>query len=444
MISPPSDISGFSQDRPIGSPIHLGDAWRPSSMTPDEFQTALDSALKNYLEPAAQAHYYKKVRALLFSWDVDNAPTGSGLQIGNQVHRLKDVSAKSYNYEVRVHTIHAGLNNTTLGQEGLSQAMKFALFRLGKDDLAIFLYIGQGRQGRVDDSSASHLVLEHTSFKTYPRSTINFNKLQDEIINRTDADVLVILDCGAAAGAHNGANCFTNLLIQQLEHAVNSKQVMTTPQLYAELATPAIMDENGPRILKSMPYHLQQYNSARMPIYLAPKVPLAAWASRERVCISRQPVNVLLNVHLTDTDDFTIYKLTDWLIDSRPHAIDRVKLLQDVQFVVYHPGLQGFARRLGLHPPSGHPFHGLRARLRTVALWKSAIVVVVGGGCLGVRWPSFFLRRRTRIVGVVVRWPSFGVPRRPFTSRQPPTRWKLCGAWGTQENEPPSSSRGRK
>jgi hypothetical protein len=132
----------------------------------------------------------------------------------------------------------------------------------------------------------------------------------------------------ASAGdqvTYNGPPSFSSNLIQQLQHAAATKQILTSPQLYARLATKALVrDADGRAELGSTPFHVQNYQVKRCPIYLAPVQSFEDWSVPRNFFVYSQPVNVLLSVHLRDGQFKTLQELREWLTRSRPSGVQRV------------------------------------------------------------------------------------------------------------------------
>jgi hypothetical protein len=211
---------------------------------------------------------------------------------------------------------------------------------LQEDDLAIVYYIGHG------ESHANEALLLCPTLATDEQPPVSFIRVRRETIDRAKADVLILLDCcyasGAAIGegkeliaataygstAYNGPKSFSSNLIQQIQHTATTKQILTTPQLYARLATkPFILDANGQPELASTPIHVQNYDTHRMPIYLAPLFPSSGWVAARHPLIFAQPVNVLLGVHLADANHANLQEMRWWLTRSRPDSVHRVELV---------------------------------------------------------------------------------------------------------------------
>ncbi|KAK3938667.1 hypothetical protein QBC46DRAFT_439924 [Diplogelasinospora grovesii] len=89
----------------------------------------------------------------------------------------------------------------------------------------------------------------------------------------------------------NQSESFTTGLIQQLQHAAASKQVVTSPQLYSRLATRALQHESRGR--RTVPLHLHNCQKNRAPIYFAPLFNKDEWVATPNSIIQRQPAAAL-------------------------------------------------------------------------------------------------------------------------------------------------------
>ncbi|RSM19220.1 hypothetical protein CDV31_001896 [Fusarium ambrosium] len=201
---------------------HPRDAWRPSSMTIDEFQDAITDACRNYYDESSRSGLYDKTRVLAVYWEMDE---GSGL--GNQARLVRDLFQGSYGYDVELLAIPMHDPNP---DATISFNIGRLLDGLKEGDLVIFYYIGRGDQG-------------------------GFQEMRAQIIDPSPADVLILLDCRVTPGSdighrkeliaasafdettESGLSSFTNALIEQLQHAIEKRQIISTAQLYNRLAT---------------------------------------------------------------------------------------------------------------------------------------------------------------------------------------------------------------
>jgi hypothetical protein len=74
--------------------------------------------------------------------------------------------------------------------------------------------------------------------------------------------------------ARNGSNAFSSIMIQQIQHAAVTKQILTVPQFRSWLSARAFMfDKHGNPQLTSAPIHLQNYQEPRMDVKMAKRDP---------------------------------------------------------------------------------------------------------------------------------------------------------------------------
>ncbi len=165
------------------------------------------------------------------------------------------------------------------------------------------------------------------------------------------ADVLSILDCCHANGASLGAGkellaacaqettaikpsftSFTTCLVQELQHAATTKNILTTSQLYARLVQNTFkLDGSNKPLLDQTPVHTELYPAPRMPIHFAPIIAAMRppWQGAPLERFPQVPVTVLLSAHLRDGHRNTQAELEHWLTTSRPYAVQRVRILRN-------------------------------------------------------------------------------------------------------------------
>lgn len=325
---------------------HPLDSYRPSYISVEEFKERLEHSLRDYYGDNPRALHYRSVRVLLVFWDIDkdnqlivHRPIGSKedppLNIGNFVGRLEDVFTRSYKYKVNKLELQSQLSQDPSPQESLTEVLRAQLDNIDENDLAIVYYVGHGQMAGND-------------LKIYPTyhndNQVNFSAVRRLVIDRAAPDVLILLDCCYAGGgaigvnkeiiaasagdqlAYNGPASFSSNLIQQLQHAAATRQILTSPQLYARLATKALVrNKDGTAELLSTPIHIQNYQTNRRPIYLAPVMSFENWSVPRSFAIFSQPINVLLSVHLRDGQLKTLQELREWLMRSRPPCVHRVE-----------------------------------------------------------------------------------------------------------------------
>ncbi|KAI8723316.1 hypothetical protein NCS52_00187300 [Fusarium sp. LHS14.1] len=302
------------------------DAWRPSAMHVYEFQAAIAEACRNYYGDSSRDKLYNKMRVLAFHWEADG---DTGLK-------------RSYGYAVERLSIQG--RDSDPGAT-LSFNLTRLLDGLAEDDLAIVYYIGHGKQ-HVQDRGP-RLMLEPSQppgAPSVPAQQIDFQEVRTRLIDPSPANVLILLDCCYAAGGgighrkeliaasafdsvtRGGPDSFTSILIQQLQHAIDNRHILSTAQLYNRMATMHLVRPKGKPQLYAMPFYLQNPDEGRMPIMLAPNMGHEDWTPGAVLPLFQSPVNVVLHVHLRDANAETLSQVKQWLLVNRPHNIDRVEI----------------------------------------------------------------------------------------------------------------------
>ncbi|RSL66065.1 hypothetical protein CEP54_003869 [Fusarium duplospermum] len=288
---------------------HPREAWRPSSMTIDEFQASMTDAWRNFYNPS-QNRLYDKTRVLAVYWEMDES-TG----LGNQARRVQDLFQRSYGYDVELLAIQMQDPNP---DATLIFNLRRLLDGLKEGDLAIFYYIGRGDQGA-------------------------FQEVRTQLIDPSPADILILLDCSVSPGigighrkeliaasafdvtTDSGPSSFTTALVEQLQHAVDNQQVISTAQLYNRLATRHLATSylavqfRTPQ-LKAIPYFLQNSGEGQTPIMLAPNKPHEGWAPGAALARFLSPVIVV------DAHAATRLQIDHWFFINRLYNFDRVKI----------------------------------------------------------------------------------------------------------------------
>lgn len=305
-------------------------------MTKDEFQRCLESALRTYYQAGDRVRHYKNVRVLTIMWEADR---DEGLRVASRSDSLADVLQHSYKYDVRRCIL------SSVDPAGSLQDMLKVVFNaLDEDNLVIIHYVGHGFDRKSDSGTEQELWISPTGFET----PVNFTAIRRGFIDETAPDVLMLIDCchsglsavgtnkeiiaaGASeALAYNDSAIYqresmTTGLIQQLQHAAASTQILTSPQLYARLATNALRQDGPP--FRTTPLHLQNYEEGRAPIYLAPLFTADEWVGARNMFIFQQPVTVVLEAHLKDANSETFRELKEWIMRSRPPCVHRVEVI---------------------------------------------------------------------------------------------------------------------
>ncbi|WAO86980.1 Hypothetical protein NCS54_00427400 [Fusarium falciforme] len=258
------------------TPTHPYNTWRASTGVA-EFQATMADACRNYYE--ATTRPYNKTRG----------------------RRVRDLFQQSYGYDVELLVIQMQDPNP---DATISFNLGRLLSGLKEGDLAIFYYIGNGDQG-------------------------GFQEVRAQIIDPSPADVLILLDCCVAPGIGIGyrkeliaasafdrtteysPSGFTDALVQQLQHAIDNRHILSTAQLYNRLATRHLATQylaiQG-RIpqLNAMPYFLQNSGENRAPIMLTPNMAHESWTPGSILAIFNSAVIVILHVHLRDAHAATL------------------------------------------------------------------------------------------------------------------------------------------
>ncbi|RSL55195.1 hypothetical protein CEP53_007197 [Fusarium sp. AF-6] len=295
---------------------HPRDTWRPSSMTIDEFQAAITDACRNYYDESSRNRLYDKTRVLAVYWEMDE---GSGL--GNQARRVRDLFQGSYGYDIELLAIQMQDPDP---DATITSHLRRLLDGLKEGDLAIFYYIGRGDQG-------------------------GFQEARARIIDPSPADVLILLDCRVTPGtgigyrkeliaasafdetSESGPSSFTDALVEQLQHAIDNQQIMSTAQLYNRLATRHLATRylavqfRTPQ-LNAMPYFLQNSGEGQTPIMLAPKMVDESWRLGAVLALFVSPVHVVLHVHLRDAHATSYDQMKYWLFVNRSHNLRRIDI----------------------------------------------------------------------------------------------------------------------
>ncbi|KAJ4307545.1 hypothetical protein N0V84_012655 [Fusarium piperis] len=302
------------------SSSHPADAWRPTDMNIADFQTAITDACRNYYGDSSRNRLYDKMRVLAVHWEADGS---SGLCIGNLARRVRDLFQRSYGYAVELLSIRA---DDADPDATISHNLHRMLHDLKEDDLAIVYYIGHGDQA-TSPNGLQYLALTPTAFPGRPSQQINFQEVRTRLIDPCPANVLILLDCCSAAGAgignrkeliaasafdgvtRGGPDGFTSILVQQLQHALDNRHIMSSAQLYNRMAT----------------QHLNP-NTTQMPIMLAPNFAHEQWTPGPVNPLFQSPVSVVLHVHLRDANEATLSQIKNWLLVNRPHNVARVEI----------------------------------------------------------------------------------------------------------------------
>ncbi|KAI8683331.1 hypothetical protein NCS56_00457400 [Fusarium sp. Ph1] len=281
-----------------------------------EFQAAMAEACRNYYGDSSRNKLYNKMRVLAIYWEADG---NTGLTVGNKARRVHDLFQRSYGYAVELLSLE---RRDSAPDATLSFNLTRLLDGLTEDDLAIVYYIGHGQKAQQ----------------------IDFQEVRTRIIDPSPTNTLILLDCCYAAGGgighrkewiaasafdsttRGGPDSFTSILIQQLQHAIDNRHILSTAQLFNRMATMHLVRPGRHPQLHVMPFYLQNPDEGRMPILLAPNLAHEGWTPGAVLPLFQSPVNVVLHVHLRDANVETLDQVKQWLRVNRPHNIDRIEI----------------------------------------------------------------------------------------------------------------------
>ncbi|QGI59875.1 hypothetical protein CEK26_003858 [Fusarium fujikuroi] len=311
---------------------NLPDRWRPAHMSLNQFDAALKQACLNNAGFNFPQRPYKKARVLCVHFEREKQP--GNLQIESTSDRIRDVFLKTYGYDAVSFMIRDGDRDP---ETSLRSALTELVADMDEECLAILHYIGHGEQVFNPSRNRQELHLRQspspaTRLGALQDPMISFNRLREEILDQTPSNVLILLDCCHAASGSMGqrkeliAACsfesqcgggsrgFTNNVVQQLEHAYNQGQVLSTSQLYNRLATKHFITQGGLPELAAMPIFLQHYDEHITPVFLMPSRlgTQQPWNPSSTPEVRLQPVN-------------TLGAMQGW-IGSRPYQVGHVRV----------------------------------------------------------------------------------------------------------------------
>ncbi|KAK2736540.1 hypothetical protein CKAH01_07740 [Colletotrichum kahawae] len=339
-------------------------AYRPEEITVQELKSALEISLRNYCD-AEHTQHYNRVVVLTFCWDMDHDRRA---RVGHWTSQLGDTFQDLYGYEV----LHTSIPAFAPNPHGIvSDVMRDTLYgtphqpRLGRETLVIIYYVGHGRVMQTQAPGDEPALFLHpswpptvfdqppqliSSYHSQDVPRVNFTSIRRELIDSAEPDVLMLLDCChagragtlgpgkdiIAASAPDHLACadswrsFSACLIHHLQLAAANRHILTSPQLYARLATKCFtFDVHGETELASIPIHIQQHcNTSRVPIYLGPistRTPAFCWYSGRVGPSMSQPAIVVLSVRLRDAGSSVLSSLPPWSLMPSLDSVDRVK-----------------------------------------------------------------------------------------------------------------------
>ncbi|KAF4956831.1 hypothetical protein FGADI_3520 [Fusarium gaditjirri] len=296
---------------------------RPTLPISTYLAQALTNAVCNFWQRP-----YKKAQVLCVHFERDRQ---SG-NLGSSSDRIRDIFLKTYGYD----SVSFMMKDGDLDPEAsLASALNELLADMDEECLAVLHYIGQGETVlntsrnrdelhlRKSYSWTGHTIAFKNPMADLRDSMIDFNRLREEILDPTPSNVLILLDCCHAATGSMGqreliAACsfesqcvagpggFTSNLVQQLEHANNQGQILSTSQLYSRLATKNFIMQGGQPELAAMPIFLQHHVT---PLFLMP---------------------TLLGTHLSwhpalTRNIQTLGAMQGWM-GSRPYQVDQARV----------------------------------------------------------------------------------------------------------------------
>ncbi|KAG5749077.1 hypothetical protein H9Q72_012674 [Fusarium xylarioides] len=325
---------------------NLPDRWRPQHMSLDQFDTALKQACLSNAVFNFPQRPYKKARALCVHFERERQHLG----VESTSDRIRDVFLKTYGYDAVSFMIKDGDPDP---EASLGSALSELVADMDENCLAILHYIGHGK--KMQNPSQNHNELHLSQSQSYSGHvssaqaiqdpTIDFNRLRHAILDPSPSNVLILLDCCHAASGSigqrkeliaacsfdsqcgGGADGFTNNVVQQLEHAYNQGQILSTSQLYNRLATKHFVMQGGRPELAAMPIFLQHHDDHVHSLFLMPTrlATHQSWFPAPTPGLRLQPANVILSVHLNNTDIQTLGAMQAW-IGSRPYEIGHVRV----------------------------------------------------------------------------------------------------------------------
>jgi hypothetical protein len=157
------------------------------------------------------------------------------------------------------------------------------------------------------------------------QQTLHFSEILRDVLSITHARTLLLLNtcyemdvvrdgCNEVIAAwartdkyYDGTASFSNCLIRELRHAAARNEVLTVTQLYARLATHALVldDPENTELpeLPELPAHVVWDSTCRQsPIHLAPAASISRmitlWRPADDMCLRTHPVAVVVTVHL--------------------------------------------------------------------------------------------------------------------------------------------------
>ncbi|KAF6814127.1 hypothetical protein CMUS01_12699 [Colletotrichum musicola] len=243
----------------------------------------------------------------------------------------------------------AGLDNQHdgLSQNAPSYRRVFTTFSIDVSDLLIVYYFGgSSSYGQGSDKQVylePRLRSPPAAHSQISPCIIDFTRVQRECINQSSGDILLLMDCPFAGGPEPGLgkemiaastfhydNSFSSRLDNILRSAATDGHVLNSQHLYARLATEAIMSTADGGEPSSLPIHVQHRAQLRKSIFLAPPAVSGSsnWVGARLGPACFQHVSVVLTVRLPHADQETTGQLRRWLERSPSDGDGRVEIHQ--------------------------------------------------------------------------------------------------------------------
>ena len=341
-------------------------------MTIDAFKLTLESALDNLYTDDSPS--YESARVLLLHWDPAYDTDDEDYTIAELALQLAKVFRESYKYSVKTQILGSSGKRSPISSHNRPDPPSNGAD--GGHTLVIVYYIGQG------DMVGNDLYIYPS--QVHREQEINFTEVYSNATQDSKMDILTFLDCpyfgdivGTMADPGRTREImaatadiktiskgrtksqdwpFTTSLIGELQHAADTKQILTTPQLYARIAANtaqgASSEDEAPPTSR-LPLHLHNYHhditQIRRPIHLSPLnksrppptpilPPGSTWKPSPYPLLLHQPLTVLLSVSLHGHNHHSLQQsLRNWAYkqSSSPISlgpIDRIRIIDAYQF----------------------------------------------------------------------------------------------------------------
>ena len=222
-------------------------------------------------------------RVLCFHFDTDQ------FEAGTYCDKIKNVFSQGFGFRVAASI----LPSKTFAQRDMHTALEEAFDGMDSDCLVIIYYIGRGEvRHQLEDAQLWMQGRQQINEQT---PDINFNTVRETAIDHQPAKVLMLLDtCHGAGGSigqykeiieacykeHSATpGVFTDHLVDELTQAAYAKNLVTTAQLWTNLARRHVTPNNME--LANIPWFIAEIkvpNSKLRCYYLST---LGIWASKQ-------------------------------------------------------------------------------------------------------------------------------------------------------------------